>query len=60
MNGERFTRKDSRTEVAPFFGVLVRFKVCKYPDDLVLFGTSPYIRCLFVVLFEPSTNSDQM
>lgn len=34
MNGERFTRKDSRTEVAPFFGVLVRFKVCKYPDDL--------------------------
>lgn len=44
--------------VAPFVGVLVRFNVCKYPDYLVVFGTSPYIRCFFFVPFEPSIESD--
>lgn len=55
MNGKPFTGNDSRTEVAPFIGVFVRFKVCKYPDYLVLFGASPYVRCLFFVPFEPNT-----
>lgn len=63
-NDSRLTRTVNRLQetilalVAPFVGVLVRFNVCKYPDYLVVFGTSPYIRCFFFVLFEPSIKSD--
>lgn len=56
-NDSRLTRTVNRLQetilalVAPFVGVLLRFNVCKYPDYLVVFGTSPYIRFLFFWVF---------
>lgn len=57
LNYLRLTRTVNRLQetilalVAPFVGVLLRFNVCKYPDYLVVFGTSPYIRFLFFCFF---------